>query len=111
MRALEHGLLWLAKRVNLDPEDMKREQWKNIIDQIEKKIRAMESEPKSAEKSVKVQFLSEAATQFRWFKDAWRNDAAHAHVHYDEREGALIFLHISDFFRHIAKEAVKEITR
>lgn len=109
MRALEHGLMWLAERVKLNPEDMKRENWKNIIDQIEKKIRDMESEPKSNEKSLKVQFLSEAATQFRWFKDAWRNDAAHAHVHYDEREGVPIFLHISDFYRQIAAEAVKEI--
>lgn len=106
MRALEPGLLWLADRVKLDSEDMKRENWKNIIDQIEKKIRGMESEPKSIEKSVKVQFLSKAATQFFWFKDAWRNDAAHGHEHYEERDGAPIFLHVSDFFRHIAAEAI-----
>jgi len=109
MRALERPLLWLADRVKLDSGDMKRENWKNIIDQIEKKIRDMESEPKSEEKSVKLKFLSEAATQFRWFKDAWRNETAHAHVHYDEREGALIFLHVSDFFRHIAAEAAKQM--
>ena len=111
MRALEHTLLWLADRVKLDPEDMKRENWKTIIDQIEKRIRDLESEPKSKEKSEKVRFLSEAATQFRWFKDAWRNNAAHAHVHYEERDGALIFLHVSDFFRHIAAEATKEMPK
>lgn len=110
MRALEHGLMWLANRVTLDPVALKRENWKNIIDQIEKKIRAMESEPKSNEKSAKMQFLSEAAMQFRWFKDAWRNEVAHAHVHYDKSDGAPIFLHISDFFRHIASEAIAERT-
>ena len=109
MRALEHALRWLAARVGLDPEAMKVENWKNIIDQIEKKIREMESLPKGAEKSETIQFLSEAATQFRWFKDAWRNEAVHGHVYYDERDGSLIFLHISDFFRHIATEVVKEM--
>jgi len=108
MRALEHAMRWLASRVHLDPESIKGENWKNVIDQIEKKIREMESEPKSAEKSAKIQFLSQSATQFRWFKDAWRNDAAHGHVYYDEREGAPLFLHISDFFRHIATEAIKD---
>jgi hypothetical protein len=108
MRALEHALRWFAARVGLDPNATKTENWKNIIDQIEKKIKALEDDPKSEIKSAKVQFLSEAATQFRWFKDAWRNNAAHAHVYYDEREGAPIFLHVSDFFRHIAVEAIKE---
>ena len=108
MRALESGLRWLAMRVQLDPSEIKSENWKVVIDLIEKKIRELESTPKSDEKREKTQFLSEAAMQFRWFKDAWRNDAAHAHVYYDEREGAPIFLHVSDFFRHIAAEAVKD---
>jgi hypothetical protein len=108
MRALEHGLRWLAKRAGLKPEDVVGENWKNVIDKIEKKTRELEQLPRSPAKSENVQFLSEAATQFRWFKDAWRNDAAHAHVSYDERECAPIFLHISDFFRHIATEAVKD---
>jgi hypothetical protein len=107
MRALEHGLRWLAAKVNLDPDAMKLENWKNIIDQIEKKIRELEQLPKSPTKSENVQFLSEAAVQFRWVKDAWRNEAAHAHVSYDEREGATIFMHVADFFKHIAAEAVK----
>jgi hypothetical protein len=108
MRALEDPLLWLAARVQLEPGELQRENWKNILDLIEKKIRAMEKEPKSESKISKVQFLSEAATQFRWFKDAWRNNVAHGHVQYDERDGAPIFLHASDFFRHVAAEAVKE---
>ncbi len=108
MRALEYALRWLASRVSLNPETIKGENQKNVIDQIEKQIRKMEDEPKSASKAAKLQFLSEAAAQFRWFKDAWRNDAAHAHVYYDEREGGSIFLHVSGFFRHVAAEAVKD---
>lgn len=109
MRALEHALRWLATRVGLNPEEIKEENWKNVIDRIEKKIKELEQHPKGPSKSENVQFLSEAATQFRWFKDAWRNDAAHGKVYYDEREGAPIFLHMSDFFRHIAVEAVKDV--
>ena len=108
MRALEHPLLWLGNRVSLAADELKWKNWKNIIDQIEKKIRAMENDPKTEEKAKRVQFLSEAATQFRWFKDAWRNSVAHSHVHYDEREGSPIFLHVSEFFRHIASEAIKD---
>jgi hypothetical protein len=109
MRALEYGLRWLATRVGLQPEEVANENWKNVIDRIEKKIREMEQLSKSPTKSENVQFLSEAATQFRWFKDAWRNDAAHGRMSFDEREGIPIFLHISDFFRHIAAEAVKDV--
>lgn len=108
MRALEQALRWLANRVGLKPEETEGANWKNIIDRIERKIRELEQRPKSPAKNENIQFLSEAATQFRWFKDAWRNEAAHAHVYYDEREGAPIFLHVSDFFRHLATEAVKD---
>lgn len=107
MRALEFGLRWLADRAGLKPEEIAGENWKNVIDRIEKKIREMEALPKSPTKSATVQFLSEAAAQFRWFKDAWRNDVAHANVHYDEREAAPLFLHVSDFFRSISPEAAK----
>lgn len=102
MRALEYALRWLANRVGLTGPEIDGENWKNVIDQIEKKIRSIEQEPKTPEKIEKTQLLSEAALQFRWFKDAWRNYAIHGHEHYDERDGQLIFLHIVDFFRHIA---------
>jgi len=108
MRALEHPLAWLALRVNLAPAEYSGENWKKVIDLIEKKIREMEQLPRSDAKRIEVQFLSEAAMSFRWFKDAWRNDAAHGREHYEERSGQLIFLHISDFFRHIAPEALKQ---
>jgi hypothetical protein len=107
MRALEHGLRWLADQVGLGQEAVSNENWKNVIDQIEKKIRELEALPKSDDKRKRTQFFSEAAIQFRWFKDAWRNYAMHSHEHYDEREGAIIFLHLSDFFRHIGAEAMR----
>jgi hypothetical protein len=109
MRALEHGLRWLGNKVALTPEEMEGKNWKNVIDGIEKKIEAMEQLPKSQEKTERLRFFSGAASQFRWFKDEFRNDAAHGHVFFDEKTGAPIFLHVSDFYRIIATEAVKEV--
>jgi len=83
MRALEHGLHKTADSVGLPPEAMALENWKNVIDQIEKKIRAIESEPKTPEKSERIRFLSQAAAQFRYFKDAWRNHVSHSRITYD----------------------------
>jgi len=77
MRVLEHGLRELASRVELSADAMAQENWKNVIDQIEAKIRAMEALPKSAEKSASLKVYSQAALQFRYFKDAWRNYISH----------------------------------
>lgn len=107
MRALEHPLSWLGLYVGLTHAEVQAENWKNIIDRIEKKIRELEALPKSPTKTDELKFLSEAATQFRWFKDAWRNHVAHAHDFHDERSAVPIFLHVSDFFRHLASAIAK----
>jgi hypothetical protein len=41
MRVVEHGLRHLAGKVGLDPDVMAHENWKNVIDQIEKKSASM----------------------------------------------------------------------
>ncbi len=66
MRVLEVGLRELASYVGV--ADFGLENWKNIIDQIEKKIRDMESLPKTIEKDIETQFLGEAAKEFSHFK-------------------------------------------
>ena len=50
MRAVESGLHAFADHMQLDVSMMEQENWKNVIDQIEKKIREMEALPKSADK-------------------------------------------------------------
>jgi hypothetical protein len=102
MRVLEHGLRKLAGTVGLPPEAMEHENWKNIIDQIEKKIREMEALPKSAEKIARLKNLSEAAIQFRYFKDAWRNHVSHAHASYDNLTGPVVWTHVKEFMQSIA---------
>jgi len=105
MRVLEHGLRWLCREVNIDNPDMDLENWKNIIDQIEKKIRQMESLPKGREKTENLQFYSEAAAQFRYFKDAWRNHVAHARINYDAKDAYRVLTHVADFMRQLSTKS------
>jgi hypothetical protein len=103
MRVLEHGLRVLADKVGLDGEAMAHENWKNVIDQIESKIRAIEGEKKSPDKIERLRSLSSAAVQFRYFKDAWRNHVSHSHASYDERDGQTIWTHVRAFTIQMAE--------
>jgi hypothetical protein len=58
--------------------------WKNVIDGIEKKIRELEGMKTGQVKDAKLKAYSEAAVQFRYFKDAWRNHVAHLRATYDD---------------------------
>jgi hypothetical protein len=101
MRVLEHGLRFLASQVGLASDAMALENWKNVIDQIEKKIREMEALPKSSSKSETMQRYSEAAVQFRYFKDAWRNHVSHSRSTYDGRDAVLIWNHVNQFMQSL----------
>jgi hypothetical protein len=104
MRVLERGLR--AMTVALGGEHFAvstdLENWRNIIDQIDKRIRAMETEPKSEQKSQRLEFCSQLAIQFRYFKDAWRNHVSHSRAHYDEDEARRVLIHVQDFMSHLS---------
>jgi hypothetical protein len=102
MRVLEHGLRALATKVGLPPNTMAHENWKNVIDQIESKIREMEKDPKTPDKIARITTLSSAATQFRYFKDAWRNHVSHSRASYDQHEGDRVWTHVKAFMQHMA---------
>jgi hypothetical protein len=102
MRVLEHGIRHIGVEVGLPEENLKQENWKNIIDQVEKKIRGMEGLPKSEDKSVQLSYFSEAASNFRYFKDAWRNHVAHSRVSYDSKDAKRVMDHVIDFMQHLA---------
>ena len=105
MRILEHGLRAMAEKVGLAASAMERENWKNVIDQIERRIRQQEQEPNSAEKAAQLKVRSEAAVQFRYFKDAWRNHVTHSRVTYDPRDAESIYVHVKEFMQHLAANA------
>jgi hypothetical protein len=102
MRSLEHALRKMAATVGLPPDAMAYENWRSIIDQIESKIRELEKTRKSAEKVETLRLFSDAAVQFRYFKDAWRNHVSHSRVSYDQHTAPPIWLHVKLFMEQIA---------
>jgi cell fate (sporulation/competence/biofilm development) regulator YlbF (YheA/YmcA/DUF963 family) len=103
MRVLEIALHVLANAVGVTfPAAIELENWKNIIDKIDSAIKAQEQLPKSTQKSEDLQFYSEAAKEFRYFKDAWRNHVSHSRVDYEVHDATKIMEHVKDFMQHLA---------
>lgn len=100
MMVLEHGLRALATDVGLSFET---QQWNTIIEQIESKITDIrKTRAASPEKNERMQFLSEAAKEFFYFKDGWRNYVAHGRSAYDEHQSLSVLEHVRSFMTHLA---------
>jgi hypothetical protein len=90
MRVLEKGLSALASEFS---EPFLYENWHNVIERIEAKIRKMDS-AYGADWKRKQQFYAEAATEFMFFKDAWRNHVMHGRDEYDAERAKNIYEHV-----------------
>lgn len=101
MRVLEIGLKVLAKELSV-PHDYTN--WENIINGIEAKIKTVKPTTYGVNWKVKQKFYSEAALQFRYFKDAWRNHVMHVHGPYGEQSAENIFGHTKEFMIHLATQ-------
>jgi hypothetical protein len=93
MRVFELGLHALAKRLSIPEPDL--QQWNTLIDRIQKAIKDQQGEGRG----LTLQFYSEAATNFQYLKDAWRNHAVHPRQTYDELQAETIWHHVSAFMR------------
>jgi hypothetical protein len=105
MRILERGLGVLATTFSVD---FNHTNWHNVIEQVEKQIRKMDSNfgPDWKEQQ---KFFSQAATHFMFLKDAWRNHVMHARdVPYDEGTAFSVFDHVRQFMQALAKGGLKE---
>jgi hypothetical protein len=105
MRVLEVGLNTLAKELGVTFD---RRSWDNIINDIEAEIQKINGPARGLNWKVKQQFYSEAAKDFRYFKDAWRNHAMHYREHYEASEAKGILDHIKSFMMHLADNGLKE---
>lgn len=102
MRILEHGLRALAKDlgINFDIQN-----WQNVIDQIEAAIRqAGKNLPRGQGKIDRLQFLSEAAKEFTYFKDGWRNYVSHNRAIYDEHQASSVLEHVKAFMTVLSSQ-------
>ncbi|MEA2857965.1 MAG: hypothetical protein QOC72_4 [Methylobacteriaceae bacterium] len=94
MRVLEHGLAALAAEVG---KTFNRQNWHNIIEEIELGIKDIRNGPKSAQKDDRLKFLSEAAKEFFYFKAGWRNYVSHNRGRYDENQALSTIEHVRAF--------------
>ena len=102
MRGAEIGLRSLAKHLNIPFQDLELEQWKNIIDKIEAEIKAKQGMNRGPDKVEELKFCSDAASQFRYFKDAYRNHVAHARSTYDDGEAERIMRSTREFTQSLS---------
>lgn len=79
-----------------------------IINAIEDKIKEMKGNSKSIEKNEELKCLSDAALQFRFFKDAYRNHVAHSQEIYEERKALSIMEGTLEFFQSLSSK-LKEL--
>lgn len=107
-RAAEIGTRALAKRLGckfdrpLDEIDLHP-----MLEQCEKIIKDMKNRPRGATKTKDVTFYSQAAFDFRLFKDAYRVHVAHARVSYTEGQALSILERSVEFFDALS-ERLKE---
>ena len=112
MCVLEYGLASLAKALNVN---YSRKGWDRAIERIESKVKAELDAKKSpvtkrvaTAREKRLSFYSEAAKEFTYFKEAWRNHTAHGRKQYDEFEAARVITHVRDFMGILAKQGLKE---
>jgi len=111
MRAVEIGLRAMAIALEIDQFDFPLEQadWEGIIRKIESKIQALKDKAKTAEKDDAQHFNSNAAMEFRYFKDGWRVRVAHTRASYDEGQALRVLEHAVTFIE-ILSGRLKEPT-
>jgi hypothetical protein len=103
MRALELALHKWAAHLGVDQfSAIKLENWKNILDAAERKIKALEHQTKGANKDAELTYYSETLAHYRVIKDAWRNHVAHARERYDEGRAMSIMNHVGEFMNLLA---------
>ena len=104
MRAAEIGVrvLGMTLGVSFPDKPIELAEWQTILEQSEKKIREMQHLQPKQHKDEELNFYSQAAMQFIFFKDAWRVRVAHARETYEELAATRVFAHTLEFFEVLA---------
>lgn len=102
MGVLQRGLESLARHLNVQfPTPVDTLQSQQIIDKLDSELggqtRLVAQKSKSQGKDDELKFYANASLQFRYFKDAWRNDTAHFRESYDSDEARTVLTHVKNF--------------
>ena len=100
MRAAEVGLMALGKDLMVPAATNKN--WHDLLVQIEQAIKRIDEKSHGSNWRDDRQWYSDAATQLRYFKDAWRNEVMHAHQSYSESRAREILTATRAFMCQIA---------
>ncbi len=104
MRVLEKSLGALAAVFN---EPFQHQNWHNVIQRLQSQITKIDPSFASDWKT-KQQFYSEAACEFMFFKDAWRNHVMHGREEYDTERTTNIYNHVCVFMKLLAQGGLKQ---
>jgi hypothetical protein len=112
MGVLQKGLEALAKHLNVSfPAPLEAQQWQTIIDKLDAEIaqrtKMAAQQTQSSAKDEELKFYANTSLQFRYFKDAWRNDTAHFRRTYDSDEARTVLTHVKNFMVALSQK-VKE---
>ncbi|HEU0049659.1 MAG TPA: hypothetical protein VFQ43_18875 [Nitrososphaera sp.] len=107
MRVLELGLIAFAKLFPGIPTH--KENWQQIIQNIESAIRAMpHASAKAADWKETYERYSQVASGFMFFKDAWRNYTAHKRGQYTPEQADGIYRNVQAFMQRLAEMGLHE---
>lgn len=109
MRVLQLGLASMAGAVNSTISNPADQNWHRIIENIEARLKEVQpGQPKAPDMTGEDRrFFSQAALQFMYFKDAFRNYVTHTPVAYDAQGAESILNHVRDFMGHLATRLVE----
>jgi len=106
MRSAEIGVRALGASLNIrikSNKPIELAEWREILDGISTAVRDIENQPNvTPTKDADLLFYSEAAAQFRFFKNGWRIRVAHARATYTEPQAKEAIDHVRSFFETLA---------
>jgi HEPN domain-containing protein len=98
MRVMEFAVQYLGGRLGISLVTQKN--WANILDEVDKAIRALPIKT-TKQRTLRNKF-AESSAHLRMVKDAWRNDVMHPKETYTDDEAERIFRNVKDFMIHLA---------
>jgi hypothetical protein len=102
MGVLQDGLHSLAKSLDVAFEfPLGLATWGEIVTKVDATIKNLESKSRGS-RDEDLTFYSEAASHFRYLKNAWRNHVAHNRETYDDVQAHSVLGHTQDFMKHLS---------
>lgn len=103
MHAVAAGMEIVAKNLSVRyAQPIEILDWQNIIQPIQSKIKDWQKNAKSQKKYDALEQYSKIATNFDYFKHAWRNKVSHAVTLYDIHQAKSVMNHTETLLKEIA---------